>query len=327
MMDRMQKQQAIAQEKAAKETVRAAKKAEKKETPTAVIDKRTTRAATGGPKQPRDREGQNGEPHAQPTNGKSRQMPTRGRSKKQNGAATITQYFGKVASESNSGNASVAEALQEAAESYDEGSTALGAQDLRSARQPELVSGGVMKPYQLEGLSWLASLYENGLNGILADEMGLGKTIQTISFLAFLKERGVHGPFLVVAPLSTLSNWIEEFAHWTPDIPTVLYHGSISERQEIRQTQLRDENSPNFPVVCTSFEICMNDQKFLSRYNWKFIVIVSQPPGTKRFGADLCVGRRPPVEESQLPSYQRIEAVQFRESTSHHRDSSTKQSC
>ena len=31
---------------------------------------------------------------------------------------------------------------------------------------------------QVDGVQWLISLYENGLNGILADEMGLGKTIQ-----------------------------------------------------------------------------------------------------------------------------------------------------
>lgn len=65
----------------------------------------------------------------------------------------------------------------------------IGMQDLRSAKQPDLVSGGLMRTYQLEGLDWLTSLYENGLNGILADEMGLGKTIQTISFLAFLRRR------------------------------------------------------------------------------------------------------------------------------------------
>lgn len=278
MMDRMQKQQAIAQEKAAKETVRAAKKAEKAEVPAVATGRRTTRAAISaeGPNQSGKGGARNGERDVQ-VESKPKKMPTRGKPKKQNGAAMITQYFGKAEVESKAGNASVAEALQEAADDYDEGSNALGAQNLRSTRQPELVSGGVMKPYQLEGLSWLASLYENGLNGILADEMGLGKTIQTISFLAFLKEKGVHGPFLVVAPLSTLSNWIEEFAHWTPEIATVLYHGSIPERQEIRQTQLQNENSPDFPVVCTSFEICMNDQKFLSRYNWKFIIIVSQP--------------------------------------------------
>ncbi len=90
-----------------------------------------------------------------------------------------------------------------------------------SARQPDLITGAVLRDYQvnlcvvkiliqLAGMEWLVSLYENGLNGILADEMGLGKTIQTIAFLAFLKSKGTHGPFLVAAPLSTLSNWIAE---------------------------------------------------------------------------------------------------------------------
>ena len=41
---------------------------------------------------------------------------------------------------------------------------------------------------------------------VLADEMGLGKTLQTISFLAYLRDKGVWGPFLVVCPLSTLAN-------------------------------------------------------------------------------------------------------------------------
>lgn len=41
----------------------------------------------------------------------------------------------------------------------------------RSARQPELVTGGVLRDYQLAGLEWMVSLYENGLNGILADEV------------------------------------------------------------------------------------------------------------------------------------------------------------
>ena len=32
-----------------------------------------------------------------------------------------------------------------------------------------------LKEYQLKGLNWLATLYDQGINGILADEMGLGK--------------------------------------------------------------------------------------------------------------------------------------------------------
>jgi SNF2 family DNA or RNA helicase len=49
----------------------------------------------------------------------------------------------------------------------------------------------VMSRYQLEGLEWMVSLYNNDLNGILADEMGLGKTIQTISLFAYLMEKKV----------------------------------------------------------------------------------------------------------------------------------------
>lgn len=45
--------------------------------------------------------------------------------------------------------------------------------------QQELVPliKGDLRPYQLKGVKWLVSLYNNGLNGILADQMGLGKTV------------------------------------------------------------------------------------------------------------------------------------------------------
>lgn len=50
--------------------------------------------------------------------------------------------------------------------------------------QPEMLVGGDLKSYQIEGLNWTVSLYNNKLNGILADEMGLGKTIQTIALVS-----------------------------------------------------------------------------------------------------------------------------------------------
>lgn len=75
-----------------------------------------------------------------------------------------------------------------------------------------LLTGGTLKSYQIKGVKWLISLWTNGLNGILADQMGLGKTIQTIGFLAHLKGKGLAGPYMVIAPLSTLSNWVNEIA-------------------------------------------------------------------------------------------------------------------
>ena len=64
-----------------------------------------------------------------------------------------------------------------------------------------MLVGGTLRHYQLGGLKFLMSLYNNNMNGILADEMGLGKTIQTISFLASLMEKKDNmGPHIILAP-------------------------------------------------------------------------------------------------------------------------------
>ena len=133
--------------------------------------------------------------------------------------------------------------------------------------QPASITGGKLKQYQLEGVEWLASLYENGLNGILADEMGLGKTIQCIAFLAFLMERGVDGPFLVVAPLSTLSNWQGEFKRFAPTMHPLLYHGSKGERPAIQKQFM------SASIVITSYEMCMMDERLFRSRRWKFIIV------------------------------------------------------
>ncbi|KAN0062045.1 putative ATPase [Thecaphora frezii] len=143
--------------------------------------------------------------------------------------------------------------------------------------QPALVTGATMKDYQLDGLDWLVSLYENGLNGILADEMGLGKTLQTISFLAHLRGKGVWGPFLIVAPLSTINNWLLEFKRFTPDIPALMYHGTGPERKEMRRIHLQPPTIRSeqllFPVVITSYEVVIRDRAHLANHPWKFIVV------------------------------------------------------
>ena len=145
--------------------------------------------------------------------------------------------------------------------------------------QPLLLSGGIMRSYQLEGYEWMATLWEKGINGILADEMGLGKTIQTVALFCHLYEMGVPGPFLVVAPLSTVPNWVNEFKRFAPTVPVILYHGSLSARVQLRSL-IRDsltskelDGKRMMNVVVTSYEIAMNDRAAFSSIRWRYIVV------------------------------------------------------
>lgn len=107
-------------------------------------------------------------------------------------------------------------------------------------KQPKSLKGTLL-PYQLQGVSWMMRLFENGSHGMLADEMGLGKTIQVISLLACLREAGVWGPVLIIAPLSTLGNWVNEFAKWLPSVEVVKYHGTKEERKQLRAQLHKEE--------------------------------------------------------------------------------------
>ncbi|QPG77360.1 hypothetical protein FOA43_004773 [Brettanomyces nanus] len=133
--------------------------------------------------------------------------------------------------------------------------------------QPKMVTGCRMKDYQITGMEWLITLYQNGLNGILADEMGLGKTLQSIAMLCFLYEQKITGPFLICCPLSTVSNWIQEFHRFAPDFKVVAYVGAKDKRAKLRR------NFRSVSVVVTSYEISIRDFKYLANREWKYLIV------------------------------------------------------
>ncbi|XP_055382405.1 chromatin-remodeling complex ATPase chain Iswi [Condylostylus longicornis] len=141
----------------------------------------------------------------------------------------------------------------------------------RFEQSPAYIKGGEMRDYQIRGLNWMISLYENGINGILADEMGLGKTLQTISLLGYLKHfKNFAGPHLVVVPKSTLQNWINEFAKWCPSLRAVCLIGDA----DTRNTFIRDVLMPGEWDVCvTSYEMCIREKSVFKKFNWRYMVI------------------------------------------------------
>ncbi|CAF0763735.1 unnamed protein product [Didymodactylos carnosus] len=141
----------------------------------------------------------------------------------------------------------------------------------RFDESPWFVKGGEMRDYQVRGLNWMISLYENGINGILADEMGLGKTLQTISLLGYMKHyRDAGSPHMVIAPKSTLQNWMNEFQRWVPSLKPVCLIGLQEERNRI----IREEIEPDdWDVLVTSYECVLRESAILKKYNWRYICI------------------------------------------------------
>lgn len=136
---------------------------------------------------------------------------------------------------------------------------------------------GELRDYQKVGLNWLKVLYENGLNGILADEMGLGKTIQVIALFAYLIEKQIPGPYLVIVPLSTLPNWTSEFERFAPKLPVVVYYGSADERAGLKNKLYKKykvtPTYSTYPVVLMTYQAPLFDGSFLRQFTWRYIVI------------------------------------------------------
>ena len=175
--------------------------------------------------------------------------------------------------------------------------------------QASIMVFGKLKEYQVKGLEWLVSLYNNNLNGILADQMvtfrfliffrsaltrisspltltssldlptnplflpqGLGKTIQTISLITYLMEKKhINGPFLIIVPLSQLPNWVLEFERWAPTVLKIQYKGTPQCRKQVQSAL----EMSKFNVLLTAFEYFINDKDKakLAKIKWKYMII------------------------------------------------------
>lgn len=117
----------------------------------------------------------------------------------------------------------------------------------------------------------MASLDANNINGLLADDMGMGKTIQTISFICYLYEtKNIRKqPHLVIAPKSTISNWMKEFKNWAPDLRVV----NLIPRKDERESILKHKMKPGtFDVCVTTYDaVCIVPELRRPSFNWYLV--------------------------------------------------------
>jgi superfamily II DNA or RNA helicase len=137
--------------------------------------------------------------------------------------------------------------------------------DTKRLRRPKGMIG-TLRPYQKSGVKWLQFLSEYGFGGILADDMGLGKTIQAITLLAHLAEQGVEGPYLVIAPVSTIPNWIREIQRFVPSMPAYPHIGP--------DRPSSPDDVISYPgVVVTSYHTLQRDVELFEPVAWAQLIL------------------------------------------------------
>lgn len=153
-----------------------------------------------------------------------------------------------------------------------------GGEALRAMGRMLLAEGGIppvappetfrasLRPYQAEGLSWLAFLRDAGLGGILADDMGLGKTVQALALIAREKAEGrLDRPALVIAPTSLMANWRREAERFAPDLSVLVLHGQ-GRREHFDAVDGHD-------LVLTTYPLVVRDQAVLSGQDWHLLIL------------------------------------------------------
>ena len=122
-----------------------------------------------------------------------------------------------------------------------------------------------LRPYQLQGLSYLNFLREYGFGGILADEMGLGKTIQTLSFIQVMVEKNVTTPNLIVVPTSVLPNWEREAEKFVPNLKRLVIYGT---RRENMFAKIDSSH-----LVLTTYALLRRDLEELEKHEFNAIIL------------------------------------------------------
>jgi superfamily II DNA or RNA helicase len=125
-----------------------------------------------------------------------------------------------------------------------------------------------LRPYQQEGLDWLAFLHRNQLGGVLADDMGLGKTVQTLALCLHILHDDPEARFLVVAPTSVVENWAREAARFVPDLGV----RTIRETAGRRGTSLDDEIA-GASMVVTSYALFRIEFEAYARQEWEVLLL------------------------------------------------------
>jgi SNF2 family DNA or RNA helicase len=125
-----------------------------------------------------------------------------------------------------------------------------------------------LRPYQKDGFDFLCHLTQVRLGGILADDMGLGKTLQTLAWLAWLKERNGKQPkpALVICPASVLHNWRRESNRFTPQMKVLVLESGAA-RHNLRK------QIPQHDLIVTNYALMRRDLEEFQKFAFGAVIL------------------------------------------------------
>ncbi|MCU0786403.1 MAG: SNF2-related protein, partial [Verrucomicrobia bacterium] len=125
-----------------------------------------------------------------------------------------------------------------------------------------------LRPYQKDGFDFLCHLTQVKLGGILADDMGLGKTLQTLTWLAWLRERNKKNPkpSLVICPASVLHNWRREAEKFTPGTKVLVLESGAA-RHNLRK------QIPQHDIIVTNYALLRRDLEELQKFAFRAVIL------------------------------------------------------
>ncbi len=141
-----------------------------------------------------------------------------------------------------------------------------------------------LRPYQVDGFSWMFRLYNLNMGACLADDMGLGKTIQTLALLqkviadfsfsantsnvdsSIIEADKCRVPAsLIVLPASLVHNWYNEIQKFTPELKVHKYTGS-GRFAEV-------EKFGEFNIILTTYGVIRNEYDNLKKYEFLYVIL------------------------------------------------------
>jgi len=204
-------------------------------------------------------------------------------------------------------------------EEYSEFSGQIDNLDYHYFQPPTLKDNITLFDYQKEGIAWLQTTFNNDFSGaLLADDMGLGKTLQLLSFIDWHSSQVSKSqkPYLIVAPVSLLQNWFNEYKKFfSSEIELEILSSSMSNRLSVNLLTSKKIFLANYEFIRNS-----ENQLIFAKINWAGVILDEaqkiKTPGTmvtnaiKAIKADFKIAATgTPVENSMVDLWSIVDFI------------------